>query len=354
MEAIDESKLAPGIYGEIDTDRGVMLAQLYYREVPLTVASFVGLAEGTLSPKPGKPFFDGLTFHRVVPGFVVQGGDPKGTGEGGPGYKLSDEFNLALSHDGRGVLSMANEGPDTDGSQFFITLAATPRLDFLHSVFGRLISGFDVLAQIKQGDAMTVKIHRVGAEAQAFRADHVALEILMKRLPEPVDPGRAGQFFKDLNQLLPHDPPREKILNNQLANLARFTRRKKFIRFLRTAPLPHPDAPKGLAAGIASSLWLPPDAELAVYIADQDLWDVWIGDRALGSHSATQRDERERLIAGCRKRAAETVADMPVEKRRADALWRAQLDSMAQEFIVQSRRESNLNFDPAAQSAMRR
>ena len=109
------------------------------------MTNFVGLAEGTLGPSPRKPFFDGLTFHRVVPNFVIQGGDPLGTGEGGPGYMFPDEFSPRLGHGSIGILSMANAGPDTNGSQFFITLAPAGRLDFLHSVFGRTVPGSDVL-----------------------------------------------------------------------------------------------------------------------------------------------------------------------------------------------------------------
>ena len=104
----------------------------------MTVTNFVGLAEGTLGPNPGKPFYDGLTFHRVVPGFVIQGGDPLGTGNGDPGYEFPDEFSPKLRHDSIGVLSMANSGPDTNGCQFFITLDAENQLNYLHSVLVRL------------------------------------------------------------------------------------------------------------------------------------------------------------------------------------------------------------------------
>jgi cyclophilin family peptidyl-prolyl cis-trans isomerase len=144
-----ERVLPAGLYAEFTTPRGVIVAELRYQQAPLTVANFVGLAEGTLGPSPRKPFFDGLTFHRVVPNFVVQGGDPQGTGEGGPGYTFPDEFAPGLHHDTTGVLSMANDGPDTNGSQFFVTLREVHRLDYLHSVFGRVIRGLDVLPLIK-------------------------------------------------------------------------------------------------------------------------------------------------------------------------------------------------------------
>src|SRR3954471_16825921 len=173
--------LADGLYAEITTPRGVILCELFFQKVPLTVTNFVGLAEGTLGPAPRKPFFNGLKFHRVVPGFVVQGGDPLGTGEGGPGYRFPDEFAAGLRHDGPGVLSMANSGPDTNGSQFFITLGEARYLDYVHSIFGRVVRGQELLPQIEQGDTMTVKIIRQGRVAQRFQADEKAFAQLLAR-----------------------------------------------------------------------------------------------------------------------------------------------------------------------------
>src|SRR5688572_4700551 len=173
--------LADGLYAEFTTSRGAFTCELYFEKVPLTVASFVGLAEGTLGPAPRKPFFDTLTFHRVVPDFVVQGGDPTGTGDGGPGYTFPDEFVAGLRHDAAGVLSMANDGPDTNGSQFFLTLRETNRLNYLHSVFGRVVRGLEVLPLIQQGDTMTIKIVRVGESAKAFRTDEAAFSALQAK-----------------------------------------------------------------------------------------------------------------------------------------------------------------------------
>ena len=175
----DLSALRPGCYGNMETEKGVSFCELFHREAPLTVTHFVGLAEGTIDndvKPPGEPFYDGLTFHRVVPGFVIQGGDPLGTGEGGPGYVFPDEFSPRLRHGETGILSMANEGPNTNGSQFFITLDnRQDRLNYKHSVFGRVIRGNDVAAKIEAGDAIrSVDILRVGKDAEAFQTDQNA------------------------------------------------------------------------------------------------------------------------------------------------------------------------------------
>ena len=165
------AQLPDGLYAEIRTERGTILCQLEFQKTPMTVANFVGLAEGTLKAngQSGRRFYDGLTFHRVVPGFVIQGGDPQGDGSGGPGYQIPNETRSDLKHDAAGVLAMANSGPDTNGSQFYITLAAAAHLDGGYSVFGHVVQGQDVVSSVKQGDHMiSVRIIRVGAAAGAF------------------------------------------------------------------------------------------------------------------------------------------------------------------------------------------
>ena len=135
----------------IDTDRGTIKIELFDDKTPKTVANFEKLV--------GDGYYDGLVFHRVIDNFMVQGGCPEGTGTGGPGYSFEDEFHPELTHDGPGVLSMANSGPNTNGSQIFITHVATPWLDGKHSVFGRVLEGQDVVDAVKQGDTMkSVKI----------------------------------------------------------------------------------------------------------------------------------------------------------------------------------------------------
>ena len=135
------------IYAAFDTTEGSFKVKLFADKVPLTVENFVSLAEGT---KTGLPFYDGTVFHRVIPNFMIQGGDPEGTGRGGPGYKFADEFHEDLNHSKQGLLSMANAGPGTNGSQFFVTVAATPWLDNKHSIFGEVIEGYEVVKKISE------------------------------------------------------------------------------------------------------------------------------------------------------------------------------------------------------------
>jgi peptidyl-prolyl cis-trans isomerase A (cyclophilin A) len=149
------AKHGPGVYAHLTTNHGTMIARLFDKEVPRTVENFVGLAEGKKqwrNPRTNsmvrRPYYNNLTFHRIIPGFMIQGGDPEGTGMGGPGYRFDDEFHPKLRHSKAGILSMANAGPNTNGGQFFITLGPTPHLDNRHSVFGEVVDGLDVVRRI--------------------------------------------------------------------------------------------------------------------------------------------------------------------------------------------------------------
>jgi len=137
------------VYANFSTSEGDFKVRLHVELVPDTVENFTALAEGQKGPG-GKPFYDGLVFHRVIRGFMIQGGCPEGSGRGGPGYRFADEFHAQLRHSKPGILSMANAGPDTNGSQFFITVAPTPHLDNRHSVFGEVVSGYDVVDRISR------------------------------------------------------------------------------------------------------------------------------------------------------------------------------------------------------------
>ncbi|WP_299002076.1 peptidylprolyl isomerase [uncultured Tenacibaculum sp.] len=162
-----------GIYAKFTTPKGDILVNLEYEKTPGTVGNFVALAEGNLenSAKPqGTPYYNGLKFHRVIADFMIQGGCPQGTGTGNPGYKFDDEIHPELKHDAPGKLSMANAGPGTNGSQFFITHVATPWLDGKHTVFGSVVEGQDVVDAIAQEDTMDVEIIRVGDAAEKWNA----------------------------------------------------------------------------------------------------------------------------------------------------------------------------------------
>jgi peptidylprolyl isomerase len=183
-----DSSFGDGIFARITTSRGDIVVRLEYKKAPMTVCNFVALAEGKMTKAGNKPFYNGLSFHRVISktngdeqDFMIQGGDPLGNGSGGPGYQFPDEFDSSLKHTGPGVLSMANAGPGTNGSQFFITLLATPWLDNHHTVFGKVVQGLSVVNAIKQGDKIEkISIIRNGSEANAFKADQAAFDGLVR------------------------------------------------------------------------------------------------------------------------------------------------------------------------------
>ena len=170
-----------GTYAVFETSQGNIVAKLFEKEAPKTVANFIGLAEGTkefINEKTGqkekRPFYDGLIFHRVIPQFMIQGGCPHGTGMGGPGYKFADEFHPSLKHSKAGKLSMANAGPNTNGSQFFITVAETSWLDNRHTIFGEVVEGQDVADKISKVPRDSNDRPRTPVVVQKVRIERVA------------------------------------------------------------------------------------------------------------------------------------------------------------------------------------
>jgi cyclophilin family peptidyl-prolyl cis-trans isomerase len=333
------------MYAEISTPRGIVTCELEFTKAPLTVTSFVGLAEGTLGPGPRKPFFDGLRFHRVVPGFVIQGGDPLGTGEGGPGYTFPDEFSPGLSHDSVGVLSMANDGPDTNGSQFFVTLAPAGRLDYLYSVFGRTVRGLDVLPKVVQGDAMRVRILRIGAAAQAFRTDEASFRERLARTPRygsEKEPGPKAHF-DDPDKLLPADPPRALNFNFKLNNVERATGTRITARvFSRFAPGPGAGTPGAFADGLARALGDDDNGALAIYFADKDEWVLWVGKSLVTRFTGLPGNPQELIASGSLMKAKTAFL---AESRRRAAKYAAQSASILPNILQNDARRIKFSVD---------
>jgi peptidylprolyl isomerase len=202
FSAPSDLALGNGLFARIATNRGDIVVSLEYRKAPLTVCNFVALAEGRMNAAGGKPYYNGLTFHRVIADFMIQGGDPLGNGSGGPGYRFPDEIDPSLKHDGPGVLSMANAGPGTNGSQFFITHTATPWLDGKHTVFGRVVEGQNVVNAVRQGDRIEgITIIRNGPEATAFKADQTAFDALLRNANTSVNAASKAKRNADLAQI---------------------------------------------------------------------------------------------------------------------------------------------------------
>ena len=197
-----DAALGNGLFARINTAKGDIVVQLEYQKTPLTVCNFIALAEGKMNVCNGKPYYDGLNFHRVIADFMIQGGDPQGTGAGGPGYRFPDEIVPSLKHEGPGILSMANAGPGTNGSQFFITHVATPWLDGKHTVFGRVVEGQNVVDAIQQGDKINkITIIRNGPNAAQFKADQETFDSLLKGINAGAADKSKAQRDADIAQI---------------------------------------------------------------------------------------------------------------------------------------------------------
>lgn len=289
----EPAPLPDGLYAEFVTPRGTATAELFYTKAPLMCVNFVGLAEGTLAPLNGKPFYTGLTWYRVVPGFVIQSGNPglKDTDDDKEAHPHSfpDEFVPGLRHNTAGTLSMANAGPDTNSCEFFLTLRDTDRLDYLHSVFGRVVRGVEVLPLIKQDDPVSIKIVRVGAAAAAFKAgpaEFAARRAAAKKFAD--GPGIAGKaaplpgptaHFDDPAHLLPQEPPRAQNFNFKLANFERVTGVRIVARlFPKSPPAEEDKVPGAYMRGLAKKFGTARRGAILAYFADEGDWRIWIGD----------------------------------------------------------------------------
>ena len=313
------------IYAEIETSKGLIEAELDFIHAPLPTMNFIGLAEGTLpfQNRPrATPFYDGTTFHRVVKDFVIQGGDPMSAdpafpvdklGDGGPGYSFPDQFSPRLRHDMAGVLSMANDGPDTNGSQFFITLREVNRLNYLHSVFGQVVRGMDVVNRIEPGDkilhvtirrtdarppasvtvppdrpeatpgpgAMPDKPAPVVADARAFKADEASFQALEKQVLADRHPGPPDGFLPLVDDTKQLPDVRVKNFNYKLANYQRTTGHRVVVRlFPEFKPDPPEQSVGNAVKHLATTLGLPDEGDnvLACCFTKDNVWNVRLGE----------------------------------------------------------------------------
>lgn len=342
------SSLPDGLYAEFTTPHGAVLAELHFERTPMTVSSFVGRAEGWLGPRDGRPFFSGLRWYRVVPNFVIQSGDPirsaaapgaqlsEEDGRAGHPFTFPDEIAAGLHHDSAGVLSMANGGPDTNSSEFFITLRDTGRLNYLHSVFGRVVRGGELLPQIKPDEPFAITIHRVGAKAEAFDASEEAFTARVtaaKKYEFATEPGETAHF-DDPDGLLPQDVPRAKNFNFKLANFERFTGRKLYGRvFKEFRPLREGQKPGAYQRELAEKLGVGPDGILVSYFADLDTWAIWLGEPLLPAFMG-RTGAREEFLAGdalmARKREFFAAAKVRAEAFAAQSIAEGRTVSDAQ------------------------
>lgn len=358
--------LADGVYAEFTTPHGNFVVELDYQRAPMSVASFVGRAEGTIDPRNGKPFYSGLKWYRVVPGFVIQSGDPYfglGSEEEAKSHPhpFPDEFVPGLRHAAAGVLSMANSGPDTNSSEFFVTLADCTRLNYLHSVFGHVFTGLEVLPQIQVGDKFSIRIIRVGEAGRAFKADEAAFLRLVSRAVTYTgerEPGPAAHF-DDADGLLPTGVPRARYFNFKLANFERVTGVKIMARVFAHSPPPGEDAVAGATMqAMAERLGVSRQGVLAAYFADEDDWRVWIGDDLtsvmLGrpvvsgdlEEGAALHDAKEAFFAKARLLADKYTAEAREKRGKDNPVLPADLIKYSVDALLDS---LLFRFEPAAQ-----
>jgi len=304
--------LPEGLYAEFTTPHGAIIAELFAGKVPLTVTNFVGLTEGTLSPAKGQPYYTGLTWYRLVPGFVLQSGNPNHPTEATADYTFPDEFSPGLRHGEAGILSMANAGPDTNGTEFFITLGDDTRLNYLHSVFGRVVRGSEHLQLIKPNEGFSIKIRRIGATAQAFKADAATFKALLQAAPTYHGEKETGPtaHFADPDNLLPRDPPRAQNFNFKLNNFERTTGVKIVARlFLKGPPTNEDTVPGAYMHGLAEKLGVARRGALVAYFSADDDWRVWIGDETTSAFLGRTATAEDLVPEGALHKVKEALLD---------------------------------------------
>jgi cyclophilin family peptidyl-prolyl cis-trans isomerase len=285
--------LPAGLYAVFHTPKGVITAELFPDKAPLTVANFVGLAEGTIAFQ-GRPeaqaFYDGLVFHRVVPGFVIQGGDPLGTGEGDPGYLFADEFDPSARHV-RGALAMANSGPNTNGSQFYFAIEPVHRLNYKHTVFGVVHSGMDVVSAIAERDPIDrIEIMRVGATAQAYRPTQESFNSLLAATGglKPRDVTLPPLFAAEVDLGVPEWFPQ--WIQEKLNHYHQVRGTQIFVRLhCSYSELPG-ESREALSMLLASLSLGDPRSCLLVYLDDEKSWRVWFGDAVVSLLAGDEAD----------------------------------------------------------------
>jgi cyclophilin family peptidyl-prolyl cis-trans isomerase len=264
--------LPDGLYTEITTEAGVIVCELFCKKTPMTVANYVGLAEGKLGPRKGEPFFEGLKWFRVEANFVIQGGDG-----GRIGYMFPDEIVPGLRHDGAGTLQMANGGPDTNGSQYCFMMSDQTGLNYNHTVFGKVVRGLELLPKIKVGDTMKVKILRVGKEAEGYQVTQEMFDALVakaKKYDGPRAPGPEA-FLDDPDGIVGTVGRGSTFLQFKLANFERFTGERIMARvYAKTPAEATGDGEEGFVKGLMEKLKVNEHGALVVYFQDQNKWIV--------------------------------------------------------------------------------
>jgi cyclophilin family peptidyl-prolyl cis-trans isomerase len=287
--------LPDGLYSEITTPKGVVVSELFFQKTPMTVANHVGLVEGTLGPTPGKSYYEGAKWHRVVADFVVQGGT--NVDRLRLGYSFPDEIVPGLRHDSAGTMQMANSGPDSNGSQFCFMLSPQQRLNYEHTVFGHVVRGLDVLPKIQVGDTMSIKILRLGPAAQAFKADKATFDALTNSAKRYTGARTNGPDtpFDDPDKILQAD--RTRHFNFKLTNFERFTGRRIGARLLAKTPEGNVN---DYMRAMAKKLGTDKVGAFALYTADTGNWHLWIGDDSIsdfiGGPAPTDPAEIEKVL----------------------------------------------------------